>query len=563
LRKKWEIAPRMPAAHAERNPKLPALLLQLLYNRDIADPSEIRDFIGGSWQEPDLYLLPDMERAVDVLIRAISRQEKIAVYGDFDADGVTATALLTQVLDGLGANVIHYIPPRADGYGVNIKALRELYRQEVRLVVTVDCGVRAVDEIEQARRGLEFVVTDHHDLARNLPFASAVINPKRRDSTYPFSGLAGVGVAYKLAQALIREAVRRGMPADVEEGALLDLVALGTVADLAPLLGENRYLVQRGLEVINDARREGVRALLQVSGLRPGAVTASSIAFALGPRLNAAGRLGDASLSYELLVATDPVQADRLAARLNEQNRQRRNLTEHAYQLAEELALAPGEMPNLLFAAHPDFSAGVVGLVAGRLTEAHYRPAVVVEQAGEISRGSCRSIPEFDITAALDECSDLLLRHGGHATAAGFRIHSDQLGTLVQRLSEIAQRELSDLALVPALSIDAEVDVNEMSWETMSWLEKLEPCGYRNPAPLFLSRGVPLAEARAVGSEGKHLKLTLAAETEAREAIAFRLGDRVGEVGARMDLVYQLEVNEWNGSRSLQLNVQDFGPSNS
>jgi len=563
LHKKWEIAPRMPATQAERSPALPALLLQLLYNRNIVDPSEIRDFMGGNWQEPDLYLLPDMERAVDILIRTIARGEKIAVYGDFDADGVTATALLTQVLEGLGADVIHYIPPRADGYGLNLGALRQLYAAQVRLVVTVDCGVRAVKEIEQARRGLEFIVTDHHDVGPALPFASAVINPKRRDSEYPFSDLAGVGVAYKLAQALTREAEQRGMPSHVDEGTLLDLVAIGTVADLVPLLGENRSLVQHGLEVVNEARGEGIRALLRVAGLRPGAVTASSIAFGLGPRLNAAGRLGDASLSYELLVSDDPVQADQLAARLNEQNRQRRALTEQSYRLAEQLALARGEVPALLYAGHPTFADGVVGLVAGRLTEAYYRPAVVVEQGSEISKGSCRSIAEFDITAALDECSDLLLRHGGHKTAAGFRVPSDQLDALIQRLSEIAERELGGLALAPVLKIDAEVSLSEMSWETMGCLEKLEPCGHQNPAPLFLSRGVPLTEARAVGSEGKHLKLTLAAEAEPRDAIAFRLGDRADEVGERMDLVYHLEVNEWNGSRSLQLNVQDFCPTSS
>jgi len=563
LRKKWELAPRMPAAQAERSPALPALLLQLLYNRNIVDPSEIRDFMDGNWQEPNLYLLPDMERAVDILIRTIARGEKIAVYGDFDADGVTATALLTQALEGLRADVVHYIPPRADGYGLNLRALRQLYAAQVRLVVTVDCGVRAVQEIEQARRGLEFIITDHHDVGPALPFASAVINPKRRDSEYPFSDLAGVGVAYKLAQALIREAKRRGMPTHVDEGALLDLVAIGTVADLVPLLGENRSLVQRGLEVVNEAHREGIRALLRVAGLRPGTVTASSIAFGLGPRLNAAGRLGDASLSYELLVSDDPVQADRLAARLNEQNRQRRALTEQSYRLAEQLALARGEIPALLYAGHPTFADGVVGLVAGRLTEAYYRPSVVVEQGDEISKGSCRSIAEFDITAALDECSDLLLRHGGHRTAAGFRVHSDQLDALIQRLSGIAERELGGAALAPVLKIDAEVSLNEMNWEMMGCLEKLEPCGYRNPAPLFLSRGVSLAETRAVGSEGKHLKLTLAAETEPRDAIAFRLGDRADEVGERMDLVYHLEVNEWNGSRSLQLNVQDFCPTSS
>jgi single-stranded-DNA-specific exonuclease len=493
--------------------------------------------------------------------RAIIRKEKIAVYGDFDADGVTATALLTQALVGLGADVVHHIPRRADGYGIHIDALRHLYAEKVRLVVTVDCGMRAVDEIDQARRGLEFVVTDHHAVGPELPFAAAVVNPKRRDSRYPFRYLSGVGVAFKVVQALIQEAQRRDLPIHVEERALLDLVAMGTVADLAPLLGENRSLVQRGLEVINEAHRQGVRSLLRVAGLRPGAVTAATIAFALGPRLNAAGRLGDASASYRLLVTADPVEADRLAAHLNEQNRKRRALTEQAYTLAEQLALAGGGVPALLCAAHPTFADGVVGLVAGRLTETHYRPAVVVEQGEEISKGSCRSIPEFDVTAALDECSDLLLRHGGHPAAAGFRVSTDQLDVLLRRLSEIAERQLGGLVLAPTLEIDAEVSLGEMNWETLGWLAQLEPTGYGNPAPLFLSRGVALSDAKPVGREDKHLKLTLATEQEPRDAIAFGMGDRLGELGPRVDLVYYLEANEWNGSRNLQLNVQDLRAS--
>ncbi len=559
--KRWEIAPQIPAQQTERFPALPPLLLQLLYNRDLRDPSEIESFVSGTWQDPDPYLLPDLDRAVDVLIRAIRRREKIAVYGDFDADGVTATALLVHTLTGLGADVMPYIPRRVDeGYGVNLDALRRLYGQQVRLVVTVDCGIRAVEEINQARRGLEFIVTDHHSVGRELPFASAVINPKRHDSRYPFRQLSGVGVAYKLVQALVREAAACQMPVHVDEGSLLDLVAIGTVADLAPLVGENRHLVQRGLQVVNEARREGVRALLRVAGLRPGAVTASSIGFGLGPRLNAAGRLGDATLSYDLLVSADPVEADRLAARLNEQNRRRRALTEQAYELAEQLALSRDGADAILFAADRTFMAGVVGLVAGRLTEAYYRPSVVVEQGDQISRGSCRSIREFDITAALDECSDLLERHGGHAAAAGFRVRNERLEALAQRLSAIAAQRLAGLMLAPTLRIDADVPLQAMNWETMGWLEQLEPCGIENPTPVFLTRGIPVAEARPVGSEGRHLKLTLATEQEPHDAIAFGLGNRVGELGERVDLVYHLEVNEWNGTRSLQLNVQDFHP---
>lgn len=562
-RKRWEIAPQVPEQHVERFPELSPLLLQLLYNRHLREPPEIASFISGAWDEADPYLLPDLDRAVDALIRAILRGEKIAVYGDFDADGVTATALLVHTLTGLGADVIPYIPRRVDeGYGVNLGALQHLYRQQARLVVTVDCGIRAVREIDQARRGLEFIVTDHHSVGSKLPFASAVINPKRADSHYPFRDLSGVGVAYKLAQALVREARTCGkIPVHIDENSLLDLVAIGTVADLVPLVGENRHLVQRGLEVVNEARREGVRALLRVAGLRPGSVTSSSIGFALGPRLNAAGRLGDATLSYDLLVCADPAKAERLAGKLNEQNRRRRALTEQAYVRAEQLALSREGADAILFAADKTFMAGIVGLVAGRLTEAYYRPSVVVEQGDEVSKGSCRSIEEFDITAALDECSKLLVRHGGHAAAAGFEVRNEQLGSLADCLSAIAERKLGGLSLAPTLHVDAEVPLDVMNWEAIAVLDQLEPTGIKNPTPLFLTRRVPVAETRPVGGEGKHLKLTLATTQEPSDAICFGLGDRIGELGEHADLVYHLEVNEWNGARSLQLNVQDFGPA--
>jgi single-stranded-DNA-specific exonuclease len=326
------------------------------------------------------------------------------------------------------------------------------------------------------------------------------------------------------------------------------------------LLGENRYLVDRGLGVINEARREGIRALLRVSGLRPGDATASSIGFGLGPRLNAAGRLGDATLSYDLLQSCDPREAERLAGRLNEQNRTRKALTEQTYERAEQLALARGEDTPLLFAADKTFMAGVVGLVAGRLTEAYYRPSVVVEQGDEESKGSCRSIKEFHITEALDECSGLLVRHGGHAAAAGFTVHNDRLDDLVARLFDIAERELGDRELAPTLSIDADVSLDEMNWATAEWLQGLEPCGYANPPALFVSRNVPLVDAKSVGSEGQHLKLVLKASQGSYDGIGFRMGERLPELGDLVDVVYHFEINEWQGERRLQLNIQDIRP---
>jgi single-stranded-DNA-specific exonuclease len=432
-------------------------------------------------------------------------------------------------------------------------------------VVTVDCGIRAVQEVDQARRGLEFIITDHHTVGPEIPFASAVIDPQRKDCSYPFKRLAGVGVAFKLAQALIREAPSCRIPVHIQERDLLDLVALGTVADLVPLKGENRALVRQGLEVLNGARREGVRALMNAARLRPGMIVASSIGYGLGPRLNAAGRLGDAKLSYQLLVTADRREAETLAGRLNERNRMRQQMTAQAYEVATQMALKEGEDAALLFAADKGFMAGIVGLVAGRLTEAYYRPSVVVEMGEEECKGSCRSIPEFHITRALDECGDLLVRYGGHAAAAGFTVRRENLEPLRQRLSEIAQREFAALSasgteLAPRLPIDAVASLSEMNWELVEDLAKLEPCGEENPAPRFLSRGVPVAHAQVVGNEGRHLKLLLGAEGETIDGIAFGMGARLEELGEMVDVVYALEVNEWNGERRLQLNVQDLRP---
>lgn len=567
--KKWEIAPPLAPSTLERFPDLSPLMVQLLHNRGLVDPDEIELFLAGEWLDNDPFLLKDMPRAVDVLIRSIRRRESIAVYGDFDADGVTATALLVQALTALGADVQPYIPHRVDeGYGLNLEALRKLYGQGVRLVVTVDCGIRAVQEVDQARRGLEFIITDHHTVGSEMPFASAVIDPQRKDCPYPFKRLAGVGVAFKLAQALIREAPSCRIPVHIDERDLLDLVALGTVADLVPLKGENRALVRKGLEVLNEARREGVRALMNAARLRPGTVVASSIGYGLGPRLNAAGRLGDANLSYQLLVTADRADADILAGRLNERNRMRQQMTAQSYELATEMALAEGADAPLLFAADKGFMAGIVGLVAGRLTEAYYRPAVVVEVGEQECKGSCRSIPEFHITHALDECRELLERYGGHAAAAGFTVRRENLGPLRQRLIEIAGRELavlsaSDVELAPKLSIDAMVPLSELNWELVQGLQTLEPCGEENPVPCFLSRGVPVANAQVVGSEGRHLKLVLGSDGQLVDGIAFGMGPQFEELGQRIDVVYALEVNEWNGERRLQLNVQDLRTSES
>lgn len=573
--KRWVIKPAAPASLLARFPHISPLIIQLLYNRGITAPTEVEAFLEGEARVDNPFRIKGMSEAVSRIRTAIRRGERIAIYGDFDADGVTATALLVQTLSALGGFVRPYIPHRVDeGYGLNNGALAELAREGQRLVITVDCGIRSMQEVAFANRlGLDMIITDHHSIGPNLPAARAVINPRREDCPYPFKELAGVGIAFKLAQALLRShcqvPIRRDVTVELDETDLLDLVALGTVADLAPLLGENRSLVQRGLQRINQAQRPGLQALMKQSGLAPGQVTSMAISYVLGPRLNAAGRLDTAMLSYELLQTDDGVKASELAQQLDRLNRRRQELTAQALEEARAQIEADGADGYLFLAASKDFLPGVVGLVAGKLVELYYRPALVVELGQRRSRGSGRSIAEFDITRALDRCAEegLLIRHGGHAAAAGFTVENAKLPTLKERLQRIAAEELQGKDLRPSVIIDAEIPLAELDWATAELLKVLEPTGYANPQPLFLSRNLRVRGARPVGKDNAHLKLVVSDPSAdprhqvAWDAIAFGQGHWYGRLPHLIDLVYAVDENVWNGERRLQLLVEDLRPS--
>jgi single-stranded-DNA-specific exonuclease len=561
----WRVAEPAPDAYVRLFPDLHPLVVQVLYNRKLSDPAVVADFLSGHFAPDDPFLLRGMEQAVARLRRAIGAQEPIAVYGDFDADGVTATALLVVTLRALGGQVLPYIPHRVDeGYGLHCEALSELAAQGVRVVVTVDCGVRSLDEVAHARRlGMDVIVTDHHQPGARLPEALAVIDPRQPGCSYPYPHLAGVGLAYKLAQALLRtsDPTLPVRTPDLQEEDLLDLVALGTVADLAPLTGENRALVIRGLQRINTHPRPGVEALVRQAGLRAGSVNATVIGYVLGPRLNAAGRIAHADIAYRLLTAEEPTEAEMLAQQLDELNRERQRRTLEAYERAREMLLARSGDLSLLFLADADLPSGVAGLVASRLAEEFYRPAVIVERGEDESRGSARSIPEFHITRALDACADLLIRHGGHAAAGGFTCRTHNLPELQERLQSLAVGELGGRELSPCLHADAEVHLREMDWRLGSELQRLQPFGEGNAEPLFVSRNVEVRYCRAVGADGVHLKMLLSDGRVVWDSIAFRQGEWADKLPDRVDVAYHLQFNEWNGERRLQLNVQDIRPA--
>ncbi|MBN2387167.1 MAG: single-stranded-DNA-specific exonuclease RecJ [Anaerolineales bacterium] len=554
--KRWRIAPPLTSQANEALAAFPPILRQLLFNRGYPTDAEARSFLKAEADfDPDPYQMTGMQVAVERLRRAVAQGEPLAIYGDYDVDGVTATALLVDVLRDLGADVRPYIPNRFDeGYGLNPEALDALAADGVRLVVTVDCGIRSPGEAAHARAlGVDLIITDHHQPADELPAALAVINPKQIGDAYPDKDLAGVGIAYKLAQALV--------PAGSDTTGLLDLVALGTVADLAPLTGENRILVRAGLRQMRQTRRQGLFSLANLAGVVLASVSTTSIGFMLGPRLNAAGRLESALDAYELLTTVDVFRAGQLAQQLDVQNRERQVLTRTIQEQAEALAIQEDPAADLLFAVHPDFNPGVVGLAAARLVETHYRPAAVGQISEEVTRCSCRSIPEFHITAALDQCRDLLVRHGGHAAAAGFTVRNENLEELKSRLKAIAKQQLGGQDLRRTLSADAEVSLTDLRPELLKHLGDLQPTGYGNPEAVFVTRAMQVKGARTVGAEGRHLKLTVSDGRLTFDAIGFRLGDLLPNLASQVDVLYTFEANAYNGRVSLQLNLKDIKPA--
>ncbi len=557
--KLWNIPPLISPEADSALSKFPPILRQILYNRGYSTDAEARAYLNAKPDfDTDPFQMTGMREAVDRIQIAIQNNEPIAIYGDYDVDGVTSTALLVETLTHLNANVRGYIPNRfEEGYGLNNEAMDKLKAEGVQLVISVDCGIRSPNEALHCRAlGLDLIISDHHHPAEgDLPAALAVINPKQHGDKYPDKDLAGVGIAYKIAEALLTL-----HPAAFSLDSLLDLVALGTVADLAPLVGENRFLVRRGLRQMKQTMRQGLFSLAAVSDVKLDKVNAGNIGFSLGPRLNAAGRLKEALAAYELLITKDASRAGQLAQELNIQNRERQSITREMQTQAEAMALADDPKAFLLFAAHEDFNSGVIGLAASRLTDTYYRPAIVAAKGEEETRGSCRSIPEFHITDALDKCADLLVRHGGHAAAAGFTVRNENLPALVTKLKAIATDQLSDTDPKPTVTADAEVSLVDIRPDLFEkCLRYLEPTGYGNPHAAFVARNVKVKNSRTIGADGKHLKLSLEDESGfIHDAIAFRLGEWQKNMPPRVDILFTYEVNEYNGRIGYQLNLKDL-----
>jgi len=536
---------------------VPPIIAQLLFNRGVKVEG-IDPFLSADHRlEGNPFLLPDVSQAVSRIYKAALTQEKIAIYGDFDVDGVTAIVILAEGLSRLGAEVIPYIPDRLnEGHGLKISALEKLRAQGISLVITVDCGITDIKEVKQAQdMGMDMIITDHHIPLKSLPRAVAVVDPKRTDSAYPFMDLAGAGVVFKLLQALFHRDSREKWLAG-----LLDLVVLATVTDLVALLGENRFLVKEGLKELNNSSRVGIQEMVKSAGLKLGELDAEDISWVLGPRLNAAGRMNDASSSYQLLTTRSSEEARLLAVELAKKNEERQKLTNEVLSRVKEKLAARSHLP-LLIEGDESYSVGVIGLVASKLADEFYKPAIIINIGPESCQGSCRSIAEFDIVSALAESDDLLVAFGGHPRAAGFTVTRRNLAQLEQRLANLAAGQLGHLELRPELVIDAELPLATFSGDTFSLTQKLSPFGHGNPQPTYLTRQVEVTECRNFGNQGEWLRLKLRQGNVTWQAVDFESHKEPEAVPSRMDIVYTLEKSRWGGEEVLSLNLLDFAPA--
>lgn len=576
MAKRWRIYPHDPdrIAALQRAAGIPAVVAQLLICRGITDPQAAKPFLNPKLldlHDPDR--LPGCTRAAELIDDAITAGKRIVVYGDYDVDGMTGTAILWLCLKLLGARVGYYIPHRVDeGYGLSCEAIRSRAAGEAGLILTVDCGIASLEEAEIARQlGLNLVITDHHEPGPQLPEADAVVHPRLPGSTYPFGGLSGSGVALKLAWALCQRAsgakrVGRKMKDFLMQA--VGLAALGTVADVVPLVDENRVLVRHGLESLARRPTLGLATLMKITEMdTKGQLSSEDLAFTLAPRLNAAGRLGQPQLAVELLVTDRPERASELAQYLDGLNSTRQTLERSIYLAANKQAKGqfhPADDAALVLADrgwHP----GVIGIVAGRLAEKYHRPVVLIswDQLGvKPGVGSARSVPGFNLHAALEVCDQYLLSHGGHAAAAGLRIEEDKLDGFREAFCEVADEELSDRQRVAELRIDAEFPLSAFTTQTVRLIERLAPFGQGNARPLLCASGVAVAgPPRTIGSSGRHLAMRLSQHGVALRAVAFGGGDWADELAVLdqpIDVAFRPVINTFRGRHNVELHLVDW-----
>ena len=557
MNKKWECYPvdEEKVEQIAQKYQIGKLLANILVNRNIVEEKEITTFLEPT--RSDFYnpfLMPDMEKAVARILEAIQKKEKIMIYGDYDVDGITSITVLKKFMQERGALVADYIPNRLEeGYGLNKPAIQSIVEQGYSLMVTVDCGISAIEEVAYGNAlGLETIVTDHHEPGENLPDALAVVDAKRKDSIYPFNQLAGVGVVFKVIQAISQ---KLQLP-EKEYLKYLDIVCVGTISDIVPLVNENRVIAKLGLKLVEVTKNVGLRTLLELSGYKQ--VDSNTISFGIAPRINACGRMGKEREALNLFLTTDPIEARNIANRLNAYNKERQDTEKEIFKQAVEQIEQASKESEVIVLGDSRWHHGVIGIVSSKITEKYFKPSVLICFEENEGKGSGRSIPGFDLFEALSHCQTYLDKFGGHSMAVGVSVRKENFEKFKKEFEEYAHNSaIHDI--IPIIPIDKEVTLKDIQMEQVKELSKLEPFGEANKTPLFLYRNLKIQAIRAL-SEGKHLKLTLKDEHFFLDGIGFNLGDLTQEycIGDKVDVVGTLEINSFGGRQTIQMNIKDM-----
>ena len=530
------------------------LLASILVNRNIEE-DKIEAFLNPTRKSfHDPFLMPDMKKAVDRILKAMQNKEKIIIYGDYDVDGITSITVLKSFLEDRGVHVDSYIPNRLEeGYGLNKPAIEKIAENKYQLMITVDCGISGIEEIEYANSlGIETIVTDHHEVGDSLPNAIAIVDAKRKDNEYLCRDLAGVGVVFKLIQAI---GIRLGL-AEKEYLKYLDIVCIGTISDIVPLVDENRAIAKLGLLLVRQTKNLGLQSLLMSSGYKN--IDSTTISFGVAPRINACGRMGHADEALNLFLSKDIYEVNELTKKLNEYNKIRQETEKNIYEDAvNQIEQNKLNEKNAIIVSGENWHHGVIGIVSSKITDLYFKPSILLCNEGEFSKGSGRSIPGFDLHQALMQCQDTIDRFGGHAMAIGITIKTDKFQEFAEKFENVAKEAKID-EIIPIINIDAKIELNEINKEMVESLKLLEPYGEGNKMPIFAFRNLKIDSIRAL-SEGKHIKLTLKDNNNIINAIGFNLG-KIAEdyrIGDKIDVVGTLEINSFNGVDSLQINIKD------
>ena len=534
------------------------ILAKILVNKNITNKEEIDLFINPTRNDfHDPFMMPDMEIAVERILKAIENKERIMIYGDYDADGITSITVLKSFLEERGLDVASYIPNRLnEGYGLNKEAIEKIYDDGYRLMITVDCGITGIDEIDYANSlGIETIVTDHHEPAEEIPKAIAVVDAKRKDNEYPFNQLAGVGVVFKLIQAISTKLKLE----EKEYLKYLDIVCIGTISDIVPLVNENRVIAKLGLKLVAQTKNIGLKALLDIIGFKN--IDSSTVSFGIAPRINACGRMGNEQLALDLFLCKDKNLAKELAIKLNEYNVERQSIEKKIFDEAVEKIEKKEKDSTCIIIGSEGWHHGIIGIVASKVTDMYFKPSILVCFEDGVGKGSGRSIPGFDLHEALMKCSDKLDKFGGHAMAVGVTVKKDNFDGFKQELEEYAKKSEID-KIVPVVNIDSELSLKNINIENVKSLNVLEPYGEANKMPMFLFKNLKINSIRAL-SEGKHLKLTLKDDNFMIDAIGFNMGNLSEEylLDDKVDIVGNLDINVFNGNENVQIILKDIRKS--